>query len=189
MGLAAAVHVMASQVLYNGPRGESVLQITASDASLHRVEGSAAATVIGAAAEHWSRLIPGEPKALFAWCLSQDGDTLRGLLAFCAAQTVNAVLLKAERSDSTRMKHADLLADALKLDMAAWFTPTAANYFSRISKTAIIEALREVKGAVAPAWSGMKKAELASLAEREVAGTGWLPAMLRAPVKAPDSES
>jgi hypothetical protein len=34
----------------------------------------------------------------------------------------------------------------------------------------------------------MKKAELASLAEREIAGTGWLPAVLRAR-KADDPES
>ena len=64
---------------------------------------------------------------------------------------------------------------------AAWFTPTAANYFSRISKAGIIEALREVKGAPVPAWNGMKKADLACLAEREIAGTGWLPEPLRTP--------
>jgi len=77
-----------------------------------------------------------------------------------------------------------MLVEALKLDMNAWFTPTAANYFSRVSKAGIIEALREVKGAVAPAWSGMKKADLASLAEREIAGSGWLPESLRAPAEA-----
>ena len=48
-----------------------------------------------------------------------DGDRLRGLLAFCVAQTVNAVRMKADRPDCGRMTHADLLADALKLDMAS----------------------------------------------------------------------
>ena len=103
------------------------------------------------------------------------------LLAFCTAQTVNAIILKQERDATSRMQHAALLADALKLDMTTWFTPTAANYFGKISKAQIIDALREVKGAVAPAWSGMKKAELAALAEREIAGSGWLPEPLRAP--------
>ena len=42
-------------------------------------------------------------------------------------------------------------------------------------------ALREVKGAVAPTWTGMKKAGLASFAQREIAGTGSLPEPLRAP--------
>jgi len=69
--------------------------------------------------------------------------------------------------------------------MAAWFTPTAANYFSRISKAGILAALREVKGATAPAWESMKKADLAALAEREIAGTAWLPELLRAPVPEP----
>ena len=153
--------------------------------------GSRASGIIGAAGEDWAGRIPGEPDGLFAWCLTQSDDTLRRLLVFCLAQTVNAVRVKADRPDCGRLKHADHLAEALKLDMAAWFTPNAANYFSRVSKAAIIEALREVKGAVAPAWSGMKKAELASLAQRETAGTGWLPPMLRAPeaAKAQSPES
>ena len=188
VALAAVVHNLALPVFYNGPRGDSVLQIVANDASLHRVEGSPAHAAIDAAREHWRTHLPSNGYDLFPWCLAQTADTLRGLLTFCAAQTVNAVLLKADRPDCGRLKHADLVAEAVKLDMAKWFTPTAENYFSRVSKAAIIEALREVKGAVAPAWSGMKKAELASLAEREIAGTGWLPAILRAPVKAPDTE-
>ena len=181
LALAATVHVMASQVLYNNPRGETALQIAANDQSLGRVEGSPAATSIATAADRWSKLIPGESEALFAWCLTQHEGTLSQLPAFCAAQTVNAVLLKADRPDCARMMHADQLAQVLKLDMTKWFTPTAENYFSRISKVAIIDALREVKSVVGPTWSSMKKSELAALAEREVAGTGWLPAILRAP--------
>jgi hypothetical protein len=86
---------------------------------------------------------------------------------------------------SDRLQHAALLADAVNLDMTAWFTPTAANYFGKISKSRIIDALREVKGSVAPAGTGMKKSELAALAERQVAGTGWLPEPLRYPAPCP----
>jgi hypothetical protein len=40
-----------------------------------------------------------------------------------------------------------------------------------IRKTAaIVDVSREIKGDVAPAWSGMKKTELAAIAEREVRG-------------------
>jgi len=43
----------------------------------------------------------------------------------------------------------------------------------------IVETLREARdGAVAPAWLKAKKADLANIAEREVANTGWLPAPL-----------
>jgi ParB family chromosome partitioning protein len=181
VALAATVHAMALQVFYNGAREDTVLQITARLAAMHRVEGSPARMAIDATGENWGENIPGDSADLFAWCLAQPNDRLLHLLAFCAAQTVSAVLLKADRPDSSRMEHAALLADALKLDMAKWFTPTAANYFSRISKAGIIEALREVKGATVPAWNGMKKADLAALAERETAGTGWLPELLRAP--------
>jgi ParB family transcriptional regulator, chromosome partitioning protein len=183
VALAATVHAMALQAFYSGyrgdERGDSVLQIRAKVAWLDRVEGSRASEIIGAAGEDWARQIPADPADLFAWCLGLDGDTLRRLLAYCVAQTVNCVLLKADRPDSSRMEHATLLADAVDLDMKAWFTPTAASYFGRIGKAQIIDALREVKGAVAPAWSGMKRADLAALAEREIAGTGWLPEPLR----------
>ncbi len=40
--------------------------------------------------------------------------------------------------------------------------------------------LQEAKGVPpAPAWSSLKKAELAVLAERETTGTGWMPKPLR----------
>jgi ParB family chromosome partitioning protein len=183
VALASVVHVMALQVFYN-ERGDSVFQVTTKDAPLNRVEGSAAHRLIEAAREHWTGQLPGEPEGLLAWCLAQNGDTLRGLLTFCVAQTINAVMLKADRPNSDHMLEAACLAEALHLDMGAWFTPTAVNYFTRISKAGILAALREVKGATAPAWETMKKPDLAALAEREIAGTGWLPELLRAPQKA-----
>ena len=64
--------------------------------------------------------------------------------------------------------------------MATWFKPTADNYFGRISKPLIIEALNEARAQPpAPAWLKLKKGDLATIAEREIAGTGWLPALLR----------
>ena len=182
IALAAAVHAMALPVFYNnGARDLTALRITAQAASLHRVEESPAAGIIGTAEENWGAKLPCSPDELFAWCLAQDAGTLGGLLAFCVARSVDAVLVKGHCADHPRLQHADCLAEALKLDMTAWFTPTAANYFGRIGKTAIIEALREVKGDVAPAWSGMKKADLAALAERTLAASGWLPEPLRTP--------
>jgi len=185
IALAAVVHAIALPVFYSF-RGDSALQITANPAYLDRAEGSRACEIIAAAGDHWGGRIPGNPDGLFAWCLAQDGDTLRGLLTFCVAQTINAVQAKADRPDCSRLQHASQLAIALGLDMAAWFTPTAANYFSRVGKAEILDTLRTVKGSVAPAWPKMKKAELAMLAERAVAGTGWLPEILRSP--APEAD-
>lgn len=69
--------------------------------------------------------------------------------------------------------------------MAVWFAPTSANYFGRASKATIIGNLEEIKGATPPAWNGMKKTDLASLAEREAAKARWIPPMLRAPQSLP----
>ena len=180
VALAATVHAMVSQLFYSGRHpNETTLQIRPSAQSLHRVEGSPASEAIGAAGEEWAHEIPSDPGELFGWCLRQPVESLLNLLAFCAAQTVNAIVLRNEADDCPRMQHAKLLADAVKLDMTAWFAPTAENYFGKVSKAQIIDALREVKGAVAPAWSDMKKVDLAALAEREIAGTGWLPEPLR----------
>ena len=93
---------------------------------------------------------------------------------------MNAVQGKADRRRDRTVEHALLLAAALKLDMKPWFTPDAANYLSRVAKPQIFEALRQVRNQPpAPAWDKLKKMELAQLAERELAGKGWLPELLR----------
>jgi ParB family chromosome partitioning protein len=89
------------------------------------------------------------------------------------------VRTKKDSADDHRFTYAERLAVTLKLDMTAWFTPTAENYFARVSKTGILEALTEAKGDIAPAWTKAKKGELAVIAERQLAETGWLPAPLR----------
>jgi ParB family chromosome partitioning protein len=116
---------------------------------------------------------------LWDWCLSQTRDMLLGLLAFLAGGLVDGVQRKQDRENAPRLLHANALARALQMDMAAHFTPTAATYFGRVSRDAILGALTQAKGtAPAPSWAKMKKAELAAMAERQVAGTGWLPAAL-----------
>ncbi len=180
VALALLVERLALPVFYNGPYGEGLLQITPRVVSLDCVEGSTAFTAIEAAREHWKSRLPAESEALLHWCFMQSVATLQGLLTFCVAQTVNAVLLKGERSTSPRMEQAKTVAGLLNLDMAAWFTPTSANYFGRASKATIIGNLEEIKGGVAPAWNAMKKTELASLAEREAVKARWIPPMLRA---------
>lgn len=187
--LALLVERLAKPVFYNGRHEDGMLQIAPRVASLHRVEGSTAFAAIEAAREHWRSRLPADSEALLNWCFMQSIATLQGLLTFCVAQTVNAVLLKGERSTSPRMEQARTVAGLLNLDMAAWFTPTSANYFGRASKATIIGNLEEIKGATAPAWNAMKKAELASLAEREAVRVRWIPPMLRAEPSLPAPES
>jgi ParB family transcriptional regulator, chromosome partitioning protein len=78
--------------------------------------------------------------------------------------------------------HADTLAAALGLDMAARWQPTVANYLGRVSKERILEAVREgVSKEAAENIASMKKPDMAAMAEHRLAGKGWLPAALRLP--------
>lgn len=86
----------------------------------------------------------------------------------------------------------DHLGQLTGIDMAVWWRPTAANYFDRVSKAVILEALTDVGGpTLASRFSASKKGELAASAERIFAGNfitevevkeralAWLPAAMR----------
>jgi ParB family transcriptional regulator, chromosome partitioning protein len=177
-GLAAVVYALVLDVFRH--RHDTALKFSATVQSLQRVEGSTAFQRLEAARETWGHRIPGTPKDIWGWCLEQDQAVLLDLLTFCAACTLNAVQMKTDRPDAPRLVHAARLATTLHLDMTAWFMPTAENYFNRVSKVQILEALQEARQQPpAPAWGNLKKAELAALAARETAGTRWLPLPLR----------
>jgi ParB family chromosome partitioning protein len=64
---------------------------------------------------------------------------------------------------------------------AGW-TPTAENYFGRVPKVRILEAVTEARGLqMAELIEGLKKSDMAEQAERLLAGTNWLPEPLRTP--------
>jgi ParB family chromosome partitioning protein len=65
------------------------------------------------------------------------------------------------------------------MDMNQWFTPTAANFFERISKPQIQRVLIEAGKTPDNSTTTFKKAQLAQFAETQIAGTGWLPQPLR----------
>jgi ParB family chromosome partitioning protein len=180
VALAAVVHALASRVLFERHTEDRALQIGASSQSLHRVEGSKAFEQMEASLKRWRGQLPADADALWTWCLEQKQKTLLELLAFCAAWTVNAVQGKADKPEGRRLRNAQALASALKLDMKVWFTTDAANYYSHVAKPQIFAAMQEVRTQPpAPAWEKLKKPELAQLAERELAGKGWLPEVLR----------
>jgi len=177
VALAAVVHGLAISV-FDSYSGDARLHIRAQVTGY--AEESRGANELGTAYDTWADKLPGEESALWEWCLEQDQDTLLDLLAFCAGRTVDAVTSKYD-SDPDRIAHGDALAAALNLDMKQWFTPTAENFFKRVGRTTIINAIKEATGKPSKrSWEKQKKSELASLAEREIAGTGWLPPILRA---------
>ena len=67
----------------------------------------------------------------------------------------------------------DGLVQALSLDMSDWWEPTAAGYFSRVTKDTILAAIEEGAGAEAAKHiKDVSKSELARVAERECKGSG-----------------
>jgi ParB family chromosome partitioning protein len=168
VALAYLVHAIAADVF--SMHGRSCIGISIAQEHFEGIAGSASWTAIEASRETWGGAIPGRADAFLDWCLTQDQSVLLDLLAFCTALCV----------DVTRGCHEHLEA-TLKLDMAKWFTPTADNYFGKITKAGILEALAAGKGAIAPAWNTAKKSDLAAIAERELSKSGWLPEVLRSP--------
>jgi ParB family chromosome partitioning protein len=71
------------------------------------------------------------------------------------------------------------MAEALSLDMGAWFSPNAENYFGRVNRSGILAAIDEARGSHAPSLDKLKKGELAVRAADLVNGSGWLPEPLR----------
>ena len=191
MALAAVAHALARSAFYSYG-GETCLDLTLRQRSLTTpmAQADECSGLFGFDAERgkWAERLPGDADDLWNWCLAQSQDTLLDLLAVSAAHAVDAVREKSHRADDPSLLHADALAEALKLDMHDWFTPTVGNYFGRVNRICIMEALSEAGRPVRTrSWSKLKKSELAALAERELDGTGWLPQPLR--MKADEEQS
>lgn len=129
--------------------------------------------------EGWSHHIPGEPADLWPWLLKQELGRLLDLLAVVTAANLNAVTGRYNASRS-RLGQADAIAEAVELDMLQWWEP-GASFLARLSKADIACVLREAgcSETAAKAVERSPKDEAVALAEKELAGKGWLPVPLR----------
>ena len=109
----------------------------------------------------------------------------QSLFAHCVGLSVNGVHEAYNRRPQA-LAHADVLAKAVDLDMAAaGWTPTVDTYLGRVTKARILQAVREAKGEhAAQLIDHLKKGEMAEKAEALLAGSGWLPEPLRTPGRA-----
>ena len=110
-------------------------------------------------------------------------------LGFVVARTLEASLnMAGERQISFQ----DHLGSTIGIDIAQWWRPTAANYFDRVSKQVILDALTDVGGLeLSSRFASVKKGDLAMSAERVFAGTyitevevreralAWVPEVMR----------
>ena len=99
--------------------------------------------------------MPQDSAELFAALLAKSQDELVRLLAVCVASTVDVVTLRA-----TQHQPGAELAQAVALDMAAWWQPTAEGYFQHVPKVAILEAVGEFAPEHVTRLAKLKKATL-----------------------------
>ncbi|MGJ7536982.1 MULTISPECIES: ParB/RepB/Spo0J family partition protein [unclassified Variovorax] len=178
VALVAVVHRLALRVIHDAHYG-SPINITANlqdrlEQYAPDVAEAPAAVGMRQVREAWAERLPNDSEALFAELLAMPQQELLSLLAVCVGFTVTAI---ASREDEAP---AAALAQAVELDMHAWWTPTAAGYFDHVSKAKVLEGVQAFATGEVNRLGKLKKAQIASEAERLATGTGWLPAMFRA---------
>jgi ParB family transcriptional regulator, chromosome partitioning protein len=141
---------------------------------------SAVAKAVDERHRRWSEHLPRESADLWDALWAFHPDSRDALFAHCVALSVNAVYEPWNRRPRA-LSHADRLAEAVGLDVAAaGWSPTANNYFGRVTKARIVEAVREAKGETAAQLiEHLKKSAMAVRAEELLAGSGWVPEPLR----------
>ncbi|MCK4123125.1 ParB/RepB/Spo0J family partition protein [Ralstonia pseudosolanacearum] len=180
VALAALVHGMVQTILQDSHYGHDLplgVRLTAQG----RLEGMApdwpdspAAVALRELQEVAGEALRQNSAELFAALLAMEQDELVRLLAVCVAATVNVVTPRA-----TVQQPGAELAQAVGLDMAAWWKPTAEGYFKHVSKAVILEAVGEFAPSHVTRLAKLKKGDIASEAERLADGTGWMPAVFR----------
>jgi ParB family chromosome partitioning protein len=152
-------------------------------------ECGAHATMLGEA-QNWGDHLPGNPADLFEWCLTQPQDVLLSLLAFCAASSVNAVKDKFDADTSRRLLHAEALSRSLSLDMAEHWKPSVEGFYGRLTKATLLHIVEDAKATLPIRMADVKKETAARHVMQAVAGTGWLPPVLRGSgsARAPQAE-
>lgn len=181
VALAALVHGMVQTVLQGSHYSQDLplgVKLTQQD----RLEGMApdwlespAAVALRELQQVAGEALPEDSAELFAALLAKPQDELVRLLAVCVVSTVDVVTPRA-----TQHQPGAELAQAVALDMAAWWQPTADGYFQHVPKAAILEAVGEFAPEHVTRLAKLKKADIASEAERLADGTGWMPAIFAA---------
>ena len=176
----AALHAVTIQTFYRG--GETCLDLNISCVGLEaHAEGladSVAGQAIAARHAAWAARLPDDPDTLLATLDPWSDEDRLSLFAHCVALSVNAV----QRPGISRrvLAHAEALAALVELDMGRYWTATAASYLGRVTKAHMVEAVAEgASPEAATQLEDLKKAAMAAKAEALLAGTGWLPILLR----------
>lgn len=144
--------------------------------------GQAKADSFGALGKKLVAELPTDGEQLWDAVHGMKDAELDALLAYTVARSV-----------SLRDGHSGITGkflDAMSFNMVDHFEVSAANYLGRVPKSMVIDALVEA-GRIDPnnedekaELLNMKKGELASRAEQLLAGSGWVPEVIRTPAPA-----
>ena len=184
VAVVAVTHALVAQIFYRGADAH-VLDIRPVSAMLASHADGIEDTKAGKAwtDQHarWASQVPRDVSGLWTFVVALDHDSRMALFAHCVALTVNAVKLPTERRPRA-MATADRLAEAVSLDMSAHWRPTTRTYLGRVTKSHILDAVREAVGIeFTERMADMKKQDMAEAAEQLLAATDWLPPLLRTP--------
>jgi ParB family chromosome partitioning protein len=188
----AALHVVTLKTFYHYG-SDSCLELDLKSVSFGTqapgLNDSASAEAIRVRHENWAKALPKESANLWDALQEWDGDRKARLFAHVVSLSVNAVVEPWNRRPRA-FAHADRLAQAVDLDMAAaGWTPTVDNFLGRVTKARILQAVAEAKGQrSADRIEHLKKADMATEAETLLANSGWLPEPLRTPGRAADDD-
>jgi len=187
VALVAVVHQLAHRVILDG-YGSTPLNITAFPQDrltqyAPDVDDAPAAAGMREVREAWAARLPSDPNGLFAELLAMPQSELLSLLAVCVGYTVSAIASRESEIPAA------LLAQAVNLDMHNWWSPTASGYFDHVSKAKALEAIQVFAPGEVSRLAKLKKAQIASEAERLAVGSGWLPVMFRSPEPPIDGEA
>ncbi len=176
MAFLLLLHALTSRVFLG--RGLDCLEIRVTETALDRasqtVGASKAMQALLAHQSQWAERMP-DADNLWSWLLSLEESERHGLLAYCVAVSVNALCASQGEPEG-----ADRLAAILALDMKQWWSADE-GFFSRLTKSDVIEAVGQVRGEeAARRLADLKKSELAKRAQDLLANSGWLPMGLRA---------
>jgi ParB family transcriptional regulator, chromosome partitioning protein len=179
--LIALVHALALATFFEGSEA-SCLQITPKSAWLSGhapgIDESVAEKQIAERHTAWGKRLPRKLEALWTFIQGLSDAERLDLLAHCVSLTANAIRAPRQCNGESEA-HAAILAREVGLDMTAYWQPSAASYFGRVSKERIVQAVREaVSDQAAQNIASMKKQAMAEAAEAALAGKSWLPALL-----------
>jgi ParB family chromosome partitioning protein len=180
--LMAVTHALAEQMLYeHGNGNHSSLEIsgrspTYSLAVREAVGKSPAARKLATLVRGWQRKLPKRPEDLWAWMTKQKAETIRELLAVCAALTIDMVQVNGAAAKPA----ANDLAKAIRLNMADHWDATGDSYFTRVPKKHLLAELGDaLKPTTRRQVESMKREMMAKTIAGELKGKRWLPDVLK----------